>query len=418
MFARLFAMLQRLVEKMMRGSKSQPDDEGYLSRYLDMICPQYAAHYNEVMKDRPDDVELDALDVLANMLMSEMGITNGYGAAARAFLSILIENEHLPVSANLSPGELDALRELLFCYFNGAGDVNEKGAQVLALIEQKFSHGAFSQARILLQIFETNNETRLNNERNLFYEEMILRLDSMGAHGKSLPASLLSFDPAKNSDDTTVLNVLNDCEACSGASFYLYLRDPVEMADWQKAVSSLDETTQQYLLDYIPVVRWRRVGSVVGEDLRTQLGQHMTFEMLRRYVQQKIRMCYFILLASGSSGHEWFIFAFTEWSRKYFDVDVRDLFPFIHRSGIVDGICLQEILDMATDRFYGPAMNNLTIHPETLEEAYISALEFIAATDFTQVPEGHYNLGDFLLDAILPFEYEDSLLAYRMHAIM
>ncbi len=411
-------MLGRLVEKMMRGNKASSDDEGYLSRYLDVICPQYAAQYNEVMHDKPADAEIDALDVLANMLMSEMGISNGYGAAARAYLSILIENEHLPVRAHLSANELNALRELLFCYFNGAGDVNEKGSQVLGLIEQKFSHGDFSQARILLQIFETNNETRLNNERNLYYEEMIMRLDSMGSRAKSLPESLTSFDPVHHSDDATVLQVLNDCEACAGASFYLFLRDPDELTAWQQALSSLDEQVQQYLLDYIPVVRWRKVGSITSEDLRSQLGRHMTFEMLRRHVQQKIRMCYFILLASGSTGHEWFIFAFTEWSRKHFNVDVRDLFPFIHRSGIVDNICLQEILDMATDRFFGPAMNSLSIHPETLEKAYISALEFIAATDFSQVPPGNYNLGDFLLDVILDFDYQDPLLAYRTHAIM
>ena len=414
----MFEMLGRLVEKMMRGNKVSSDDEGYLSHYLDIICPQFAAHYIDVMQSKPADAEIDALDVLANMLMSEMGISNGYGAAARAFLSILIENEHLPVRAHLSPSELNALRELLFCYFNGAGDVNEKGSLVLGLIEQKFSHGDFSQARILLQIFETNNETRLNNERNLYYEEMILRLDSVGNRAKSLPDSLLSFDPEIASDDATVLQVLNDCESCAGASFYLFLRDPVEMTRWQEALTPLDPSVQQYLLDFIPVVRWRKVGSITSEDLRTQLGRHMTFEMLRRHVQQKIRMCYFILLASGSTGHEWFIFAFTEWSRKHFGVDIRELFPFIHRSGIVDNICLQDILDMATDRFYGPAMNNLSIHPKALEDAYISALDFIAATDFTQVPPGNYNLGDFLLDVILKFEYEEPLLAYRTHAIM
>ena len=90
----------------------------------------------------------------------------------------------------------------------------------------------------------------------------------------------------------------------------------------------------------------------------------------------------------------------------------------LHRSGIVDGICLQEVLDIVTERFYGAAMNRLTIQPETLDSAYVDALRFILYSDFSQIPAGKYNFGDFLLDYILPFNYEDPMFAYRLHSMM
>ncbi|MBQ9816384.1 MAG: hypothetical protein IJM59_02800 [Proteobacteria bacterium] len=415
-------MFGRLVEKMMRGGKATTDD-GYLGRYLDAICPQFAERYEETLQKVNADSSLgnhrtvDALDVLALMVMKEIGIQNPDISASRAYLSILIENEHLPALSQLVPNELGILRDLLFSYFNGSEDTNEKGSQVLSLIERKFTSGKFSQSKILLQIFETNNETRQNNERNLYYEEMIMRLEGIPSKARGISSSLVDAALAENAGDEEVLKVFSALEQNADVRFYLYLRDQNELERWRDALAPLPSDTQDYLLDYIPIVRWRKLGALEG-TLMTQFGQHMTFEMLRRYVQQKLRMCYFILLASGCTGVEWYIFAFTKWSREYFDVDVREVFPMLHRSGIVDGMCLQEVLDVTIDRFYGKKMNEIAISPEALEKAYHAAIEFIFRCDVSQIPAGHYNFGDFLLDNILHFEYQDPMFAYRLPLMM
>lgn len=412
----MFSMFERLVEKMMRSSKITSDD-GYLGKYLDAVCSQFVTHYQDALTAASDN-SIDALDVLACSLTKEIGIPNADPSAARAYLSILIENEHLPVQSQLNEAELNILRELLFCYFGGnSDDINAKGTQVLSLIERKFSNGDFPQARILLQIFETNNETRQNNERNLYYEEMIMRLDTISTRNKALSSNVVSTATASGASDAEVLRAFSVCEQNANARFCLYLRDLKEYEKWETTLSVLETETKDYLLDYIPIVRWRKLGTL-DESIISQLGRHITFEMLKRHVQQKLRMCYFILLASGSTGFEWFIFAFTKWSKEYFDVDVREVFPMLHRSGIVDGMCLQEVLDVATERFYGRAMNAISIHPETLETAYRKAIQFIFQSDISLIPAGDYNFGDFLLDSILPFQYEDPHFAYRLHIMM
>ena len=106
-------MFERLVEKMMRGSKTT-SDEGYLGKYFDAICPQFVEQYQAM---QAADGETDALDILACCLMKEIGISGADASSARAFLSILIENEHLPVQSQLNESELMVLRDLLFCYF-------------------------------------------------------------------------------------------------------------------------------------------------------------------------------------------------------------------------------------------------------------------------------------------------------------
>lgn len=415
-------MVRRLVEKVMRGGKGSAD-EGYLSHYLDLICPRYTAFYDEQMRANQNDApsqnpdEKDALDILALLLMRELGIETTDLCASRAFLSILIENEHLATASQLTENELRLLRNLLFSYFKGAEDMNEKGAQVLELIERKFANGNFSQARILLQIFETNAETRQNNERNLYYEEMIRRLDTSVTRGKALSASRIAQGLDDNAQDHAVLNVFHEIEDSFNIRFFLNLRSPNELERWRTSLAVLPSEVRDYILDYIPVVRWRQLGTLHSSIIQ-QVGDHMTFEMLRRHVQQKMKMCYFMFLASGCTGYEWFIFAFARWSEKYFKVDIREVFPFLHRSGVVDGICLQESLDIATDRFYGRAMNEVSISSDTLETAYRSALKRIFKSDFTQIASGLYNFGSFILDEILPFDDEDPLFAYRLHSLM
>ncbi len=421
-------MLGRLVEKMMGGGKVA-SSRSCLGEVLNKVCPRFAARYEEVCaqqaeaeKNADEDavfsgVNTDALDILASMVMGEIHSGKVADAASRAYLSILLDNEHLPETHRLSESELGLLRELLLGYFGAAGDVNEKGATVLSMIEKKFGSGEFSQARILLQIFETSAETRQNNERNLYYEDMILRLDMQLNNTRGVDRSVAEAAANPNASDDAIIKgfsqLANDC----GANFYLYLHDLKEIEAWKKALATVPESVSEYLFDYVPVVSWRHIGSL-HEPLENQIRRHMTFDMLRRHVQQKLRMCYFLLLASGNTGFEWFIFSFTEWSKRVFDVDVREIFPMLHRCGVVEGMCLQEILDIVTDRFYGPAMNRVSLTPDDLNQAFKTVCNRIFSEDTASIPPGDYSLGDLLLDALLPFEYGDPKFVYRLYAMM
>lgn len=96
--------------------------------------------------------------------------------AGRAYLALLLDNDRLPRGEQLTLEELTLPRGLLLQFFRGHADIQARAQEVLGLVERKFSQRSFQQATILLQLFETDHTTKLQNERKLFYEDMIQRL--------------------------------------------------------------------------------------------------------------------------------------------------------------------------------------------------------------------------------------------------
>lgn len=409
-------MLGRLVERMKGNSRPVVNRGSFLEGCLERIRPRLFEHFQKSLAENPaaDSLDVFSLFIVEDLLKGE----SCEAAAARAFFSVLLENEHLPLGQQLTDSELTLLRDLLMGYFRGNDNINEKGAEVLALIERKFLRGEFSQARILLQIFETDEETRQNNERNLFYEEMITRLALPVSNAKGLNAQLISKLEEDDFQDELVTELSTALQEGSDLHFCLFLKDKLEIAKWREQFVQLPENAASCISDYVPVARWRSLGSLKEESINSQVQRHMTFEMLRRHVQLKLRMCYFILLASGKTGVEWFIFSFSKWSREHFDVDAREVLPFVHRSSVMDGLCLQEVLDIAVDRFYGPSLNKINITKEQSESAWRSILQSLATTPFHNIPRGYYNFGDFILDKLLAFEYVDPLFAFKLYLLM
>ncbi len=102
--------------------------------------------------------------------------------AGRAYFALLAENDRLPPGEQITEEELALPRSLLLDFFLGRADIQHRAQEVLGLIERKFSERAFQQATILLQLFETDQATRIQNERKLFYEDMIQRLGVRRRH--------------------------------------------------------------------------------------------------------------------------------------------------------------------------------------------------------------------------------------------
>ncbi|MEO1268651.1 MAG: hypothetical protein AAFX99_11165, partial [Myxococcota bacterium] len=102
--------------------------------------------------------------------------------AGRAYLGLLLENDRLPRGEQLTLEELTLPRGLLIDFFGGEVNIQGRAQEVLSLVERKFSQRSFKQATILLQLFETDQSTRMQNERKLFYEDMIQRLGIRRRH--------------------------------------------------------------------------------------------------------------------------------------------------------------------------------------------------------------------------------------------
>ncbi|MFB6373044.1 MAG: hypothetical protein ABEN55_08005, partial [Bradymonadaceae bacterium] len=154
----------------------------------------------------------------------------------RVFLGMLVENDCLPVELQMAPEEIDRARKLLAGYFLGDDGLERRARQMLRLVEEKFDDGMFSQARILLQLFDADESTRIENDRNLFYEEMILRFGIQRRHPvgsgihEQLEQRVETVDEGANDLD----ELFDWLAETIYVSFDVYGRDSEEVAHWRE----------------------------------------------------------------------------------------------------------------------------------------------------------------------------------------
>jgi len=409
-------MLRKIVNMLMGSAESAGrEEQTYFERLLDESKPQLRA--------RLSSNGADPVEALAETIMEKV-VESGTPAnpqAGRAYFSVLVENDRLPAGAQLDESELGLLRDLLVEYFSGNETVRDRANEVLALIERKFSEGAFTQARILLQIFETDVETKLNNERNLFYEDMIMRLGIRRRHEvpteerDGFRETAAALEPT---DDEVIKELLSRLAHEYYVHFCLDIRSAEATKEWARFGEVVDESMRDRLLKYVPPLRWRSPFLVAGESVIEMATNHLQPEATERYVQRLIKMCYFLLLASGDTGFESYIYSLLAWSRDEVNVDVKRLLPFIHRRSVLDEIGLQETLDEVYQDFYAATLaKRLDGSREKIEGAWRGFLKELSTMDLNDIPPGHYDLGGFLLDQLLGFKQPDPYFSFKLYRL-
>ena len=411
-------MLRKIVNMIMGGSNAAtPPQRTYFEEILERIRPVLAARIVE-------DPDVDLLEQLAvEVLRATSEGENPNPQAARAFFSVLVENDQLAEGKQLIESELDLLRSLLLEYFTGNDQVRARANEVLALIEQKFSEGAFTQAKILLQIFETDAETRLNNERNLFYEDMILRLGVRRRHplsDRDQQNIHKLFEQCSLDDEATVYKALQTLSSELYVEFCLSVREPNDAKVWEALAETLtDEDVRERLLSYVPTRRWRNPITLPQYGLQTLTSQHLIERAARVQIQSLTRLCYFLLLASGDTSFQAFLYSYLGWCRERWGVDARRLLPKLHRSSVVEDCGLQDTLDSIYDEFFAEAVaERCDVHSdESIKRAWYALFKRFSTLDFNEVPPGHYDLGGLLLDGVLGFDYPDDNFSFRLHRL-
>ena len=342
--------------------------------------------------------------------------------AGRVYLAMLIENDRLPVDLQLSAQEADMARELLLGYFAGTGDFEARAKGLLEKIEQKFGKGYFSQARILLQLFQTDRATRTNNDRNIFYEDMILRLGIRRKH--PLAASL--HEEAEQRLRTCSQD-LGSCEEHLSwmaehlfIKFHLFSRHAGEVARWREAcaLSSRPGATE-HLLRYLPPRRWRPTGRFGDLGLPELLRDHVTRETARRYVTSQIKTCYFVLRAVGDTGLEGYLDSFFDWSDQRFGVNGTTALPWIYRRVMSEDEPIQTIFSDVYDEHYRRRVDSIVdeFDDEALDRALLEALENLSNSNFDEIAPGNYDLGGMVFDRLFQIRYPYPEFAFKLHRL-
>lgn len=342
---------------------------------------------------------------------------------ARILLAVLLDNDRLPATDQLEVIEILMAAELWARLISGDTDVDQRVKKLAHLVEQKFGTNAFSQARLLLKLFPTNRETRINNDRQLFFEAMISRMGMRdpGAVEEGTDEPFDELVDLELSDDKQVRHGLAGLAEQTGVSMHVYTRRPTEVDRWRALVEERTDRPEMvsYFLDKIPPRRWRDIAPEGKRTVETALREHIVLPMARDYVIGHLQCCYFVLRTVGDTGLEPYLDSFFDWSKQCFNLDATAFLPEIHERITKDRQLIDPVFADVYERYYQESVEEVMsrFDDEALAESFASAMNRVAESDLHAVTAGNFDLGGFVLDAYLEFEYPEPEYAFGMHRL-
>ncbi len=339
----------------------------------------------------------------------------------RTYATLLLDNDKSVPGLQIGGDDLVRPRNLLLSFFTGAGTIQREAQTVLRFIEQRFTEGRFGQARLLLQLFDTDAATRRNNERNLFYEEQILCFMSKREADVEEPKDM-SFDRAVaeslSAPGEGLVAIAHWLEQHAGVRLNVLGRPPSDVTMWEETLAEADHDARAVMLDLVPGWRWRSVVEHLDRSLADVVFEQVTERGLRAYVSSLTRAVYFVTLAPGSTGFESLLMRYLEWIGANFDTVPTRLLPEIHRDSTIGESGVGEALAAAYDGHLGESrFGSGAFSREAVAEALTTLHERLRHLDLAAIPEGEYDLGGMVFDELVGLEYEDISHAFRVHRL-
>lgn len=322
----------------------------------------------------------------------------------RTYATLVLDNDRYAPSLQMSADDLRMPRRLLQSFFTGSATMQADAQTVLRFIEERFSSGLFGQARLLLQLFDTDPGTRRNNERNLFYEEMIVRFLS------ERPGELPSLDA--EGDFTAKATALRETR---GVQLHTYSYDGARDADWEALWPSSSVSGAFATPRPVPGPRWRPHWE--ERDVVECITEQFEYRGVREFVENLTRCVYFVTLAPGATGFEHLVVRYMEWMGDHFSYVPTRLLPRLHRSSTLGEVGISEA--------FAAIWDELEPKDTTVDEAFsdkeireaVDAVINAFCADDVDVPRGEYDLGGIVAMRLFGFDAGDTATALRIHRL-
>lgn len=384
------------------------DDLGSTERSVE-LSPNQAPEQSELDEDEEPEIHGPRVDT---EVVLEMG---------RVFLGMLVENDALPVDLQMSIEEIRQARKLLEGYFLEGTEVESRAREMLRMVEEKFDEGLFSQARILLQLFDADRQTRIENDRNLFYDEMILRFGIQRRHpvGEDIEEKFTERVRQFEGEPEEFEELLVWLSETIYVTFDVYGRDQRAVEQWREiSETSVRPGASERLLEVIPPVRWRLLDEY-SRPVAEIIGEQLTADYVEEYVTNHVKTCYFILRAVGDTGLEGYLDVFFDWTEETFDVDGPALMPWIYTETTANERLIDEIFHELYLAHFESDVEAIREEwdRDAIEGAVEEVVDDVAEADLSEIPPGHYDFGRFVLDKLFAVEYGEADFPFKMHRL-
>lgn len=341
--------------------------------------------------------------------------------AGRVFLGMLIENDRLPPELQLGVEEILLARDLLMSYFMGSQNFESRAQKLLKIVEQKFSEGLFSQSRILLQLFQTDPKTRVRNDRNIFYEDMIQRF-GIKRRRPVAPEILEEFEGFRSGQISEETNheFLRWIEDHLYIKTHLFMRHQDQVTAWRNVASkSTLPQASESLLRYLPPRRWRPIYAHPTMSLAQMAALHVGPDTMSTYVMTQLQTCYFVLRAVGDTGLEAYLDSFFNWTDSCFQLNGTVFLPELYRRSMADSDAMRVVFQDLYDRYFRQRAERLlaSYNEEQIAQAFERTLTKLRHINVNDISPGNYNLGGLLLDELLGMSYPSAEFAFKVHRL-
>jgi hypothetical protein len=341
--------------------------------------------------------------------------------AARVFYGVLVQNDRLPVSLQMRPRDIAAARDLLLAYFSEDGELKQKARNLMGVVEKKFNEGYFSQAKILIRLFDADEGTLNENDRNLFYDDMLMRFGQKSAtEGMRLDRTVLDAKFDALVDEEIELPEFFDAMAEEYAVHMNVLAEPATSVDhWDELFEMSNRvTTQTGSVDVLPERRWRPM-STFGRDPGELLDAYVVPDSMGPYVQRHLKTAFFILRAVGDTGMEPYLDTVFEWSERAFGVDGPALMPGIYQEATDSKRTIDDIFNDVYEASYSETAEEAVQawDRDDVEEAAGTVASRIPDLELHRLSGGHFDFGGLLLDELFGLEFHDATFAVKIHQL-
>jgi len=396
-----------MLKRFLRGrgdDDSAGDPRTYLERLLDAAAPRATAFPSSGDPLVSLGEHIVAVEVDAGL---PVGPTDAASRElfCRTYAGLLLDNDRVAPALQLRGSEIERPRALLIAFFTGAAGMHNDAQAVLRFVEERFALGRFSQARLLLQLFDTEAATRRNNERNLFYEEMALRINGE----RTSPISDATLHDVRQSLEQRPPAVMGDALARVGVRLHVFGTDMTRADAWQ---SALGGGAAEGMARRLP--RWRPFGTQPTLDT---LREHIAERDVQHTLLHVLRSAYFIALAPGITGAEHVLLDYLPWLAERYGVVSTRMLPQLHRDTTLDDLTIAEACERVWNEHFSDHVELATPSLDELEDALVGVHAELKSADLRRLPEGDYDLGGVVVARALGAPLGDAIAALRLHRL-
>ncbi|MDY0058307.1 MAG: hypothetical protein RBU45_00725 [Myxococcota bacterium] len=352
----------------------------------------------------------------------------------RLYFHFLRDNERLPLAGQLRVEEIRLVWETLLAFFSDDDVGQDKIGQVFRLVQRKMEQGHIGQAWNVLNIFDYQRNVRVDNERNLFLEEMglLFAKRSVEESARPVPPELRELLRAAAADLTRLPAALEGLARDLGLQLHLLAPDAEEAAAWAAiwptetgeseapAAASAGSPAAKNGHQALLTRKWRipkEFPAEVGESTRADLLDPLA---VAGVCDALLKGVYFLILVTENTGFEEFLVTFLGWLRGFAGDEVMRSFSLFHSQLTLEEKTVNEALEglLTTE-----PLSKLSARLGQLEGPELTAglrrlLQGWADQELGELAPGDYSLNGLLFCEAGGLVFPKPELAWRLHRIL